>query len=394
MTNNNQPFSEKKASPNAVGCLAVFFSIFLVIGMLFSWKFLITPVIKIIQAQTWVKTPCKVISSTVEEKSDSDGSTYKVNIEYKYIFNDVEYQSNQYNFISTYTSGYKAKANIIRNYPPNYITNCYVNSHNPSQAVINPGISADLIYGIIPLIFVLVGGGGIAFVIHLARKPKAILATTPQLNQYPRNLPNTHFDKENIPLHPSIFPYQKALGIGFICLFWNAIVSIFLVNMYTDGSSTIMKLFLTPFVLIGLCLVYGLVVSIKAIFAPRPEFFINRPSTPLGGKLRLSWVIAANPINFRSMTISLQGYEESKYCRGTDTYTDKETFYQKELLKTSNPSEMAKSHILIDIPSNTIPSLTGENNKIIWCVLVKVIIEGWANLEESYNIVITSLIKH
>lgn len=392
MTNNSQPISEKKAAPSGMGCLVVFFSIFFIVGLILSWTFLILPVSKIIQAQTWRETPCTIISSSIAENKDSDGDTYKVNIQYKYEFNDLEYTSNQYDFITSYSSGYKSKAAIVKDYPPNQVTVCYVNSNNPSQAVINRGLSTDLIYGIIPVLFVFVGLGGISYAIHSARKIQTpSLDTVPQKTQFPTK---GVFDKEAIALNPTVSPYQKMLTAGFVCLFWNGMIGMFILITYInidDVTNKFLLLLFIPFILVGLLLIHSFISSVRAIFAPRPEFFVDRSFVPLGSKLKLSWVISGNPLGFRNMTINLQGYEESKYRRGTDTYTDKETFYQKELFNSSNLSDIVKSHIIIDIPSDSVPTFISENNKIVWCVLVKATIDGWANLDETYDIIVTPI---
>lgn len=399
MSNNNQPFSEKKVTTTkgALGCLTVFFSIFLIIGLSLGWKLFIDPIIKIIQSQTWVETACTIISSEVAEKDDSDETTYKVDIKYKYKFNDVAYESKQYNFINTYSSGRKSKVKVVKEYPPNKTTVCYVNPDNPTQAVIYRGLEADFIYIIVPMLFVLVGAGGIGFAINSLKQSTPILATNPasaKLAQSDQPINTQYFTKENIELKPAVLPYHKVLGIGFFCLFWNGIVIIFVVNMSNNGSSLFEKIFFSPFVLIGLGFVYLLFTSVKTIFAPQPKFFIDRPFVGLGNKLKLSWIMDSNPASFRAMTIQLEAYEESKYRKGTDTYTDKQTFYQKMLLKTSEPSEMAKSEVIIDIPKDSVPSFTAENNRIVWSISAKVMVEGWADFTETYEITVTPANKY
>lgn len=127
------------------------------------------------------------------------------------------------------------------------------------------------------------------------------------------------------------------------------------------------------------------------ISSAQVAIFINRSSVPLGGELKLSWATSGNLRGFSDMTISLQGYEESKCPREGEVYMDKEVFYEKVLFNSSNLSDIAKSDTVVNIPSNSVPSFIGENNKIVWCVLVKATIKCWTNLDEAYDLVVTPI---
>jgi hypothetical protein len=139
----------------------VFYAFFLVFGLLFLAAMLLEPLLKVMDARHWKPAPCTIISSRVESHSDGDGDTYSVKIAYRYFVNNKEYTSDCYQFMGGSTSGRESKAAIVRRYPPGLETNCYVNPKNVTEAVLNPDLTSDMWYGLIPLLFAGIGLGGI-----------------------------------------------------------------------------------------------------------------------------------------------------------------------------------------------------------------------------------------
>ena len=71
-----------------------------------------------------------------------------------------------------------------------------------------------------------------------------------------------------------------------ICLFWNGIVSIFVVHAVGDGFQwfdIFLGLFLTPFVLVGLVLVIVLVHQFLNLFNPKVEIGLSSGAVPHWG---------------------------------------------------------------------------------------------------------------
>jgi len=167
----SQPLSAKRRS-NA-GCLILFFAVFLLAGLAATYVMLVRPVWRILAARSWREVPCVVLSSRVEGHSDSDGTTYSVDILYSYAVDGRELKANRYHFMSGSTSGYDGKAAIVRRYPPGRLTVCYVNPNDATDAVLTRDATPDMWFGLLPLIFVAVGGGGMFFVWRAARRKGA-----------------------------------------------------------------------------------------------------------------------------------------------------------------------------------------------------------------------------
>ncbi|MCP4397864.1 MAG: DUF3592 domain-containing protein [bacterium] len=139
----------------------LFYWAFLLMGGLFFLLAFVRPLLKIMNARDWNETSCVVTFSRVKTHDGSKGRSYLVDILYSYEINGKEYRSNRYHFMSGFSSGFSDTAAIVNRYPPGTEITCYVNPKNPRDAIIERGFTSDLLYGLIPLIFMLIGAGGL-----------------------------------------------------------------------------------------------------------------------------------------------------------------------------------------------------------------------------------------
>src|SRR6185436_5716119 len=208
------------------GCLGVFFGIFLLIGLGGTGAMLL-PIVDILQARSWRETSCTILSSEVEAHSGSKGSkTYSVGVSYEYFVDDQRYVSPRYKFVSSSTSGYDGKAEIVERLKPGTKTVCYVSRKNPAEAVLERGLTSDLFLGFIPMIFAVIGGGGIYGVFFYKGKPRPVR-------------PNAGLPAGAIAgakagpaaLKPASSPAGRLGCVLLFALIWNGVVSIFVVDV-------------------------------------------------------------------------------------------------------------------------------------------------------------------
>jgi hypothetical protein len=112
-------------------------------------------------ARSWVKTPCRILTSHVRSHSGGKGPTYSVDILYSYQFGGREYKSNRYVMGSGSSSEYESKAQVVARNPPGRMALCFVNPADPLDAVLLPGLGISMAWMLLPLAFVLVGLGGL-----------------------------------------------------------------------------------------------------------------------------------------------------------------------------------------------------------------------------------------
>src|SRR5262245_1994490 len=154
--------SRRRGGQTPTGCLVPFFGLFLLAGLGASYLILWKPWSTWISSRFWQATPCTVVSSQVASSSDSDGTTYRVDITYTYVVDGGgELPGSNYDFMKVSSSGRESKAAIVAQYPPGTQTTCWVNPKNATESVLNRDFSWAYLLGLFPLIFVAVGGGGV-----------------------------------------------------------------------------------------------------------------------------------------------------------------------------------------------------------------------------------------
>lgn len=380
--------------------LVLFGFIFFAAGAGISYPLLVRPLWNTWQARSWTQTPCKVISARVQSHDSDDGTTYKVDILYEYVFEDRTYRSSRYDFVGGSSSGRSGKQAIVNQYLQMRDPVCYVNPEDPSIAVLVRSLKWKNAIGLFPLIFVAAGLAvmiaGISQKVKLAARP-ADQQWLPESGGRPQNQTDyqqgyyTDFG-DKIVLKPQMPALYKFLGILIFCLFWNGIVSIFVYHMISGFRSGrpewCLTLFLIPFELVGIGTIIGVIYQFLALFNPRFELTIEPGNLYPGSDGQLGWTVRGKAGRIRLLTIKLIGREEATYRRGTDTHTDKKTFFEKELIRTEQLMEISDGRARFTIHPDTMHSFEADNNKIIWLIELHGQIARWPDVSQEYKITI------
>lgn len=391
----SRPLSEKASRTAGGRFTALFCGVFLLVGLggtvALGWNF-----IDLVQSGSWIKTPCTVESSRVLTHDSSDGDTYSVDILYRYSFANQTHHSSRYSFMGGSSSGYKGKAAVVKKYPPGSNTFCYVDPHNPSKAVLHRGWTWEMLIILVPLLFTAIGAGGIYF----ALKPKSAGKALPE---DPRNRFAAAADSSSsfsaapssngpLVLKPKASAFAKMCGMLLVALFWNGIISIFLYeaaeSWQTGSPDWFLTIFMIPFVVIGLGMIFGVFYFMLCIGNPVAKIALNPSAVPLGGKLRLGWGFEGKTHRIRNLRITLEAREEATYRRGTRSYTDKSTFYRQDLIDLSDPRQIAQGLAEAEIPSDLMHSLASGNNKIVWILTLHGSIPRWPDVSEEFELTV------
>lgn len=392
-----KPLSQRRTQPSK-GCMVVFFGLFLAVGCAASYFMLLRPALGLLAARSWVEAQCLVQASRVEESSDSDGSTYKPVIEYTYTFGGDEYRSSRYQFLEVSSSGYEGKAEIVARYQPGTRVVCYVNPDNPAEAVLVRDLSWVYLLGLLPLIFVAVGAGGIVHALRGGFQGGQAVARSKAeargqvLTPFGITLPAGSATGGPVPLRPGISPMGKLVGLTFLALFWNGITGVFVyqaVNAWRYGEPDgCLTAFLVPFVLVGLALIYGACRQVLVLFAPRPHLTLSRGYLIPGEAGLLQWRFTGSASKIQRLRIVLEGREEARYRRGTDTYTAKEVFLTLPVVEATHASMIAAGTARVPVPEATMPSFEASHNKIVWALKVTCEVPNWPDDEDEYPVLV------
>ena len=379
-----------------------FFALFFAIGTLVFYFLTWRPLLGVLSAREWTPTSCTIISSRVQSHRSDDGTTYRVDILYSYEFDGREHRSNRYHFMGGSSSGRQGKAAIVRQYPAGSKRTCFVDPHNPNEAVLERGLTPGMWFGAIPAVFMLIGAGGIIGTLRKGRTRAADISVfQPAPIREVIGVASTPFSSPIAfeessgarVLKSSSSRIVGVIAIGVFAAIWNGVIffgfiqsSGFIRRGKADFFDLFTTLFMLPFIAVGLALIGVLIYQVLVLFNPKVEASI-RPGTPrLGSPIELNWRLTGRTHVLQGLKIVLEGREEATYRRGTSTYTDRKPFLKLQLASLATHAEMTSGQATITLPQDTVPSFKSDNNKIVWAIRVEGDIARWPDLKEEFEI--------
>ena len=392
--NSERPISERPTSKAmGRGCMFLFFGIFFVAGAAMAWFMMVRPVLGIFEARSWPEVPCTVTSSQVQSHSDSDGTTYSVEVTYSFEIDGREYTGDRYDFTVGASSGYDHKAEIVERHPPGSETLCRVDPEDPRRSVISVGFNPEYLWGLFSLPFLLVGLGGLFWVISQPGSrtkggPDWLPRSRPEMDEA-KTVPglSTPTAIGPLTLTSGHRPVWRFLGALVFAGLWNAMV-VFLLWPAARNEGGCIWIFLVVFGAVGLALLVSIPYTFLALFNPRPVLTLDRAEPALGESCRVSWKWSGTPKRIQRLQVFLQGREEATYQRGTDTRTDKHVFTRIDVAETDQPIDIARGSGTLEIPADTMHSFEAPRNKIVWSLQVVAEIPNWPDVGEEHKLVI------
>lgn len=375
------------------GCMFLFFGVFFVVGAAMTWFMTVRPVLRIVEARSWPEVPCTVTSSQVQSHSDSDGTTYSIEVTYSYEIDGREYTGDRYDFSVGSSSGYQGKAEIVERHPPGSETVCRVDPEDPQRSVMSVGFRLEYLWGLFPLPFLLVGVGGLMWVIFQpgsrGREGPGWLPRSRPEEDEGKTVPGLWAPSATGPLTLSSGnrPVWRFLFTLVIALVWNSMVGLLLLPATQEGGCVWIG-FLVLFGGVGLLFLAGVPYTFLAIFNPRPTLTLDRSELAVGESCRLSWSWSGASKRIERLRIVLEGCEEATYTRGTDTRTDRHVFARIEVVDTDQPIDIARGNGTLAIPADTMHSFEAPRNKIVWSLGVAAEIPRWPDVGETHKLVI------
>ncbi|HVG07985.1 MAG TPA: DUF3592 domain-containing protein [Thermoanaerobaculia bacterium] len=386
---------KKGGGEPGAGCMALFFLVFAVVGGGILWFLLVRPMVKVAAARSWPPVPCTVVESRVDESSSDDGTTYKALVNAAYNVDGVDHRSATYDFSgSVYSGGYSGKAEIVARYPVGSQTTCYVNPDDTAEAVISRELSGSYFVGLFGLMFFLPGVIGMFWVLSGGFRsgtsgPPPSVRLDPGA---PFGVTNPQGDAAHgaIELKPKATPLRKLIGMIFASLIWNGItwtIAWFAVIRAAEREGCVV-VFLAVFALIGLLLIYGTLRQLLVLFNPRPRLTLSPGSLKLGEMAYLQWRLTGATGGARRLQVTLEGKEEVRYRRGTDTHTETKAFATLPVVDSTDSYQMLSGSTSFAVPPDTLPTFASANNKVVWTIKAQLDIANWPDSEEEFEILV------
>lgn len=359
--NFNFPRKQSKAQ----GCLIIFGLPFFAAGCFMLWTLFFQPFKKSIDSNSWVETPCVITKSQLKTNTDSDGTSYRPDISYTYEYEGEKYESKLVDFSGNISSNDRVgEMESVEAYPTGSTRKCYVNPDNPAEAVLVRDWGRGLFkWVVLPFggVFALVGLGLMIF------------GASPWLFKNRK-----HANRGAVTLTPSGQRLRNLGGILFINIFWNGIISVFVIFwlaglirgkntgfMFTWG----LGLFLLPFVAIGTFMFLNLVKEIKKLFAPKISISLKQGTRwSCGSTVNISWSIPYSSM-VDKLNLDFICREAATYTRGTNSVTDEEIVAAIPI--TESKSINFTGSCKFKVPANLMPSFQSRNNVIEWGLRVR-----------------------
>jgi hypothetical protein len=173
------------------------------------------------------------------------------------------------------------------------------------------------------------------------------------------------------------------VAITIVAAVWNGMAwGILLFSKMPGGG----KFFVGIFCLIGLAIAAGAVHQFLSLFNPRPTLQASSGAVRLGDKLDVNYQFSGNTNRMKRMRLTFRGEEAATYRRGTNTTTDRHTFFEQVLLDTTEPGQMRSGSAKVEVPSDLIHTFTASNNKIVWTLKLHGEIPRWPDVSMEFEI--------
>jgi hypothetical protein len=394
------PRSSRVGAANT-GCLFLFCLLFFGVGAFVFHLMVIRPLFLARAAQGWTEVPCEVVSSEVQRHRGGKSTTYRIDILYAYQVAGRPYRANRYDFSSGSSSGHDAKASIVQRYPAGLKTVCYVNPADPTDAVLSRGMPGEMWLAIIPGAFMAAGAGGMFFAFRQRSRwaggDRAVSARARPLRRSRETVPSAARAADNSSEGgPLVLRAGSSRRLKFVVFLvfaavWNGVISVFVAAFLRgemNSAGWIEGLFLLPFVLIGLGLIAAVFYLFLALFAPRPCLTLARTPVRVGETVELAWSFLGRARRIEKLRIYLEGREEAVYQRGTRTSTDRSIFAEVPIVQTADPVEISGGQAKMSVPLETVPTLAGSHNRIVWCLKVKGVIRLYPDVDDEFEIAV------
>ncbi len=388
------PLAAAKSARRGLGCVVLFALVFAGAGLVAFWFATLRPLLRAHESAAWAETPCEILSSTLERRSDSDSTTYRVAIRFRYELDGRLHESDRYDFSSGSTNvGVDKMRAAVDAHPPGRRTVCYVDPGDPGVAVLSRAPASSVWLGFITLLFPLFGAAFVFLVWKGVKKANA--QTTSPLNAA-TSVKDDVFRAADDPspageilLNPAAGRVGTFVGLTFFALFWNGIVGVFVYQAVKDfGRGFIgwfLPFFLIPFVLIGLVVIGAALQAFSRLFAPPVEVRLDPSRLRLGARVPFTWRLGGRGV--RRLTLRLVAREEATYRQGTRTATDKSDVFRAVLFESTDILALTEGRTEISLPAEAVaPAFAAANNKLVWELVFDGEIPWRADIDDRFHL--------
>lgn len=387
-------------SPGAIGTKLVIapFAFFALAGFGILFGVVVPKAREWFAMRSWQEATAAVLGSKVgSHRGNKGGTTYSIDLFYCYQFDGRQYCSNRYSLLGGSSSGYDGKAKVVNAHPAGSKFQVFVDPEKPWHAVAERSPGWGALFALFPLPFIAIGVAGMWGAL---RKGKRTASPVSAKSSALRAVPAAGWGSPALvsgEWQPTrLKPGCSLAGMIAIALFWNGIVSIFVVQdivLYRQGSWLIaifLTLFLVPFVGIGLLFIGGVVQQFILLFGPRFEIRLDQTELRPGESTTLRWRRSGGRGTVKDVEFLLIGREEDALGNGSSrrSRSRQSVFHEEVLLSTHFSLATTQGHFELKIPEDAVPSFTAGSQSIRWILCLRAKVEGMPDIRDDRDLIV------
>lgn len=341
--------------------LAPVFILFVLVGLAWLYLGTVRPLLRRRATSDWPETPCEVVSSAV--RSHGGGTAYSVAVKYEYRFDGARYESDRYSLAGAPSGEYRAMLAIVEKLPPGKQTACYVDPEEPGEAVLRRERDGGPPVGVLPLVLLLVGAVGTVITVRYLRRHKRNEAETTAPGSAATGIPEHELRDREVVLRPPRVQVGKSTWVVIsVAGFALALASALLI-LLSRSSSWFWVVWAAAIVAISVPPIRGLFLFLLGLANPRPRIAVSSNAVPIGESLDVRWEFRRSTSRLRSLSIWLEGREETVDA-GMRTHVS--VFGTVPIAETTSPRRMSAGTASVTVPADTMHSVRAPRNRIIW----------------------------
>ena len=409
----------RRTGSNTLGSVGegLFFGLFFLLGCIGLALILVTLVIPEWRVNhQFVEQTCLVVDKGIGQVKDDGGTLYRPEIKIRYQVGGQTYFTTTYDIRNAYSSGQDDKQAVLDRFAKGQEHRCWYDPADPSVAVLVRGYNwwVWLLF-VVPVSFILIGGGGLFYtMLHWgksAERRAAIARRAAELPLFEAD-GNSKSEFPNIP--PGVDVTDSAgttlafrlpvaasrawalLASLVLCVFWNGVVSIFLiiaVGSHLEGNPDwALTVFVIPFLLVGLGAIYFFVRQLLVATGTGPTLveISGHPLHP--GESYDLFLSQSGRLKINALEVLLVCDEEATYRQGTNTRTQSQRVYRQQVFRREQ-FEIRRdapfdARCQIKVPAGAMHSFKAGHNEVNWKIIVKGDVAGWPDYQRSFPVII------